>query len=248
MLVLAICAVFCHTQVARGQTDATAAVLADSQSPDVPPAFFRQQKRRVREFVLGGSFKSGRHRRGERGNDNVRNLARGGRARRQYRGPKARRERGRRDASGGMDDFQHSLSSECPTWGVQTFVSYDSWKGLSDDGWQNNGINVGASFGTRLGPWGDAIGLGFQIGGSVGVYDWSGTDYHNAVETQGFITYGFFRRPTGQSGWTAGIIQDWMLNQNFGEFSQIPPSASSAARSVMRQVPQTKSASGGPFA
>ncbi len=113
---------------------------------------------------------------------------------------------------GELDDFRRALCDDCPTWSLQTFVSYDSWRGVSDDNWQNNGINVGANFGTRLGPISDATGVGFQIGGSVGVYDWSGTEYQSDVQTQGFITYGFFRRPNGPSGWTAGLVQDWMLN------------------------------------
>jgi hypothetical protein len=126
------------------------------------------------------------------------------------------------DRCGGLDDFHRALCQECPTWSLQTFVSYDSWRGISDDDWQNNGINVGANFGTRLGPFSDATGIGFQIGGSVGVYNWSGAGYQSDVETQGFITYGFFRRPNGASGWTAGLVQDWMLNDHFGQFSQDP--------------------------
>jgi hypothetical protein len=126
------------------------------------------------------------------------------------------------DPCGGLDNFRRALCDECPTWSLQSFVSYDSWRGISDDSWQNNGINVGANFGTRLGPISDATGVGFQIGGSVGVYDWSGTEYHSDVETQGFITYGLFRRPITESGWTAGFVQDWMLNDHFGQFSEDP--------------------------
>ena len=125
------------------------------------------------------------------------------------------------DGDRARDEFQRAFCSE-PLWSLQTFVSYDTWKGISDGGWQNNGINVGANFGMCLGEWGRRTGVGFQIGGSEMVADWSGTDYGSVVETQGFITYGLFRRPTEATGWTAGIVQDWMLNDHFGEYSQDP--------------------------
>jgi hypothetical protein len=125
------------------------------------------------------------------------------------------------DGDHGRGAFERAFRSE-PLWGLQTFVSYDTWKGISDGGWQNNGINVGANFGMCLGEWGRQTGVGFQIGGSEMVADWSGTDYGSMVETQGFITYGLFRRPTETTGWTAGLVQDWMLNDHFGEYAQDP--------------------------
>lgn len=129
------------------------------------------------------------------------------------------------DTAGGMDDFQRAICEECPKWGLQTFVGYDTWRGISDDSWQNNGIHVGANLGSWLGPISEATGIGFQIGGSVGVYDWSGAEYRprdSAVETQGFITYGLFRKPNANSKWSSAVVQDWMLNNNFGEYSQNP--------------------------
>jgi hypothetical protein len=126
----------------------------------------------------------------------------------------------RSDEFHGPGPLEQALCHE-PLWGLQSLVSYDSWKGLSDGGWQNNGINVGANFGMLLGEWGARTGVGFQIGGSEIVADWSGNAY-GAVETQGFITYGLFRRPTQTTGWTAGVVQDWMLNDNFGEYNQAP--------------------------
>jgi hypothetical protein len=127
----------------------------------------------------------------------------------------------RHDEDHGPGPLGQALGHE-PLWGLQTFVSYDTWKGISDGGWQNNGINVGANFGMCLGEWGRQTGVGFQIGGSEMVADWSGTDYGSVVETQGFITYGLFRRPTETTGWTAGLVQDWMLNDHFGEYAQDP--------------------------
>jgi hypothetical protein len=129
------------------------------------------------------------------------------------------------DTACATDDLQRAVCEGCPKWGLQTFVGYDTFRGISDDSWQNNGIHVGANLGSWLGPISEATGIGFQIGGSVGVYDWSGADYRprdSAVETQGFITYGFFRKPNESSKWDAGVVQDWMLNNNFGEYSQNP--------------------------
>src|SRR5262249_20199117 len=69
-------------------------------------------------------------------------------------------------------------------------------------------------------------GIGFQIGGSVGAYNWAGNDYRlasqNRAQTQGFVTYGLFRKPNEQSRWTAAVVQDWMINDNYGEFAQNP--------------------------
>jgi len=118
-----------------------------------------------------------------------------------------------------------AVCDECPHHGLLGFVSYDSFRGIADDSWQNNGIVVGFNYGTRLGVVSDWTGIGFQIGASVGVFDWSGTDYRpvsNAAETQGFLTYGFFRRANETSNWTAALVQDTMYNNNFGVFGQNP--------------------------
>ncbi len=105
-------------------------------------------------------------------------------------------------------------------------LGYDSWRNVSDDSWQNNGVSLGLNYGTRLGQFSDLTGIGFQIGGSVGVFDWLGTDYRltdrNTAETQGFFTYGFFRKPTEQSPFSAAIVEDWMFNDNFGVYAQNP--------------------------
>ena len=57
-----------------------------------------------------------------------------------------------------------SACDDCPTRGIVAFVSYDSWRGVSDGDWQNNGIATGANFGTRLGRFSDLTGVGLQIG------------------------------------------------------------------------------------
>ena len=117
----------------------------------------------------------------------------------------------------------------CPNKGMYAFFGYDSWRGIQDDGWGNNGLHAGLNFGTRLGPISDWTGVGFQIGGSVGVYNWNGTDFHlshNDESTpQGFVTYGFFRKANEQSNWSGAVVQDWMLTSNFGIFAENPTMA-----------------------
>ncbi|HLJ46235.1 MAG TPA: DUF6666 family protein, partial [Bryobacteraceae bacterium] len=79
---------------------------------------------------------------------------------------------------------------------------------------------------TSLGKISEWTGIGFQAGGSAGAYNWAGTDYrlshNNTSQVQGFITYGFFRKPSEGSPWSASIVQDWMLNSNYGVFAQNP--------------------------
>lgn len=114
---------------------------------------------------------------------------------------------------------------DCPTFGGMGFVSYDSWRGISDGSWQNNGIVVGLNYGTRLGAFSDLTGVGFQMGGSVGAFNFSGTGYgkeSNEAQTQGFLTYGLFRKANENCRWNAALVQDWMFNDNFGVFAQNP--------------------------
>jgi hypothetical protein len=115
---------------------------------------------------------------------------------------------------------------ECPRHGLIAFVGYDSWKGIAESGWSNYGIHTGLNFGTPLGRFSDWSGIGFQIGGSMGVYNFTGTDYHEThndeATPQGFVTYGFFRKANDESRWTGAVVQDWMLSSNFGIFAQNP--------------------------
>jgi hypothetical protein len=119
-----------------------------------------------------------------------------------------------------------AVCDECPTHSLNAFFGYDTWRGAADDSWQNNGLHAGLNYGTRLGRFSELTGIGFQVGGSVGVYDWEGTEYriahNNGGQTQGFLTYGFFRKPQGISGLNVGIVQDWMFNNNFGVLAQNP--------------------------
>jgi hypothetical protein len=105
-------------------------------------------------------------------------------------------------------------------------VGYDAFRGIPDGSWQNNGIHTGANYGTRLGRLSDWTGIGLQVGGTVGAYDWGGTDYRqqnqNRAQVQAFITYGLFRRAFEGSPWSAGLVQDWMLNNTWSVFGENP--------------------------
>ncbi len=118
------------------------------------------------------------------------------------------------------------ISDELQSYGTQIFVDYDAFRGIADGGWENNGIRTGFNFATRLGQFSELTGIGLQVGASVGVYDWGGTDYRlqnqNLPETQGFFTYGLYRKPTEGSHITGGLVQDWSYNRTYGVFGQSP--------------------------
>ncbi len=127
---------------------------------------------------------------------------------------------------GGKGNWSCPVCDDCPHYGLQAFVGYDAFRGISDGGWQNNGIHTGINYGTRLGALSEWTGIGFQAGGSVNVYDWSGADYRpnmtSAALTQGFVTYGLFRKANLGSKVSGAFVQDWMFNNNYGEYSQSP--------------------------
>ena len=121
---------------------------------------------------------------------------------------------------------QSPTSDDSPSCGLVTLYGYDAFRGVPEGGWGTNGGHVGFNFGTRLGEFSDWSGIGVQVGGTFGVFSWAGTDYRIAhrseAELQGFVTYGLFRKPTETSHWSAGVVQDWMLNSNFSVFAEDP--------------------------
>jgi hypothetical protein len=131
---------------------------------------------------------------------------------------------------GSLDEGEWSdlapICDACPRCGYFAFVRYDTWRGIPDGNWQNNGINAGLNLGTRLGRFSDWTGIGFQIGLSAGAYNWAGSDYRVAhqddAQAQGFVTYGLFRKANEYSNWTGAIVHDWMLNRNYGLFAADP--------------------------
>jgi len=118
------------------------------------------------------------------------------------------------------------VSDEFRTNGVLAFVDYDAFRGVPDGSWENNGIRTGFNFATRLGQFTEITGVGLQAGASIGAYDWAGTEYRlqnqNQAQTQGFFTYGLYRKPNENSRLTAGLVQDVSVNANYGVFAQNP--------------------------
>lgn len=111
-----------------------------------------------------------------------------------------------------------------PRLGLQAFTGLESFRGVSDAAGQGNfGLVSGFNTGVSLL---DELGLGAQFGMSGGVYDWAGrttngADEANRAQTQMMMTYGFYRRACGDR-FQGAIVQDWMVNDNFGTLSQEP--------------------------
>jgi hypothetical protein len=73
----------------------------------------------------------------------------------------------------------------------------------------------------------DKYGIGGQIGGSYGLYDWDDrgsntTGNTKALQQQAFLTVGLFRRTPDCSGLNAGLVYDVMFNKQFGVFALNP--------------------------
>ena len=151
-----------------------------------------------------------------------------------------------------------SLAGLCPSCdqgpsrAVVAFVSYDSWRGVQDGSWQNNGIASGLNFGTRLGRFSDWTGIGFQIGGSAGrlrlgrhrlSHPQPGPGRtarlcHLRLLSQGQRKLAPFQRR---------VVQDWMINSNYGVIRPEPDARPMAGPTRLRLEPgQRSSASGAP--
>ena len=51
------------------------------------------------------------------------------------------------------------ISDDSPSKGLLLFVDYDAFRGVSDGGWENNGIRTGFNFASRLGQFSDLTGV-----------------------------------------------------------------------------------------
>ncbi len=130
---------------------------------------------------------------------------------------------------GSCGDSQCTACNGCPTHGWTAWSGLDSFKGIVDGTGQSNfGAVTGVNYGTRLGRFSDLTGIGGQIGGSLGVYDLNGRTTAAAGnslsqgQTQGFLTVGLFRAANANTPWSAGLVHDWMLNNNYGIFATSP--------------------------
>ncbi|CDR35255.1 DUF6666 family protein [Criblamydia sequanensis] len=102
-------------------------------------------------------------------------------------------------------------------------IAYDDFRGLSEGSWNGNtGGLIEVNFGTAI-----FDGIGLQLGGSYGVYDWAGRgplglSDSASIQEQGFISGGFFYKNPCHCPIQAGAIVDWMFNRNFGVFGLNP--------------------------
>ncbi len=115
---------------------------------------------------------------------------------------------------------QDADTNSAPSWksnfGVELSTGYDIWHGFPDGTFpDNNGVHFGANLSALICP---KIGLGVQVGGSYGVYDFNGRDSTapQGNQEQTFFTTGFFYRGPENSPVNAGIVYDMMINHNFG--------------------------------
>lgn len=105
-------------------------------------------------------------------------------------------------------------------------LSVEHFRGIPDGSWEGNFGSVATlNLGMPL-PFLSNYGFGFQIGGSFGVYDWSGraSSASSIKETQQqiFFTTGIFLRTPYCSGINTACVFDWMINKNYGVFALHP--------------------------
>lgn len=127
-----------------------------------------------------------------------------------------------------------AVCNQCPYRGlivtsdIQTFRGIGDFNALANRTSNNEGGSTGFNYGTRLGAFSDLTGIGLQVGGSYGIFDWSGRPANFAslnntsAQTQVFLTAGFFRKANGYSNLSFGVVHDWMINQNWGAFAVNP--------------------------
>lgn len=115
---------------------------------------------------------------------------------------------------------------DCPRFGFLAFTGADTFRSIVDGDFQSNfgsvtGANAAAPF-----PGSEELGLGWQLGASYGVYDFSGRSssmsHPNGAQQQIFITAGFFRRGNAGQRLSFGMAYDWMINHNYGFMAASP--------------------------
>lgn len=128
--------------------------------------------------------------------------------------------------------FLDTLSNGCrwlpfPIEG-QAVMAYDYFRSLPEGSWEGN---TGVVFGVNLGmpmPKYACEGWGLQLGGSYGIYDWSGrgsalSGNSKEVQQEGFLTLGVFRKAVCTcAGWNFGGVIDMQFNKNAGVYALDP--------------------------
>lgn len=119
-----------------------------------------------------------------------------------------------------------SVTDYCQNYGIVQMLGNNAFKGISDNGAESNfgmvgSINVGASPGKLADR-----GIGVQVGGSYGIYDFSGRTAsvaeQSSVQEQFFLTFGAFHRAEACQKFQGGVVYDVMANDNWGTYSNEP--------------------------
>lgn len=115
-------------------------------------------------------------------------------------------------------------SNLCYPYYGELGIGYDYFRSTPEGSWEgNSGAFAGANIGLPV-PFLDEYGLGAQVGGSYGIYDWSGRGSSSfskirKTQQQAFVTTGIFRRSCCDTGFNAGVVYDWNWNKNAGVFA-----------------------------
>ena len=102
-------------------------------------------------------------------------------------------------------------------------LSLDNYRSLPEGSWPDN---MGSYFFMNFKAMFPHSFL-FQLGGSYGLYNWSGRSSalfkeSNMLEQQGFITAALSRETCSEAGINFGIAYDWMLSKSLGVFAVNP--------------------------
>ncbi len=124
----------------------------------------------------------------------------------------------------GSCDVCQAVSGDGPRLGFTAFSGTDAFRGPPEGPYTGNfgvvnGLNAAA-------PIVDKWGLGWQLGASYGVYDFAGrptpATRQNGAQQQIFVTTGFFRRASEGQRLSFGLVHDWMVNNNYGQYALSP--------------------------
>ncbi|HQU43350.1 MAG TPA: hypothetical protein PK867_11105 [Pirellulales bacterium] len=108
--------------------------------------------------------------------------------------------------------------------GFEAVQLFDTFRGPPEgSGPSNFGEVTRANAGV---PVIEAWGIGWQLGASYGIYDFSGRP-RPATETSGaqqqvFVTTGFFRCAKEGQRASFGLVHDWMINNNYSQYAVSP--------------------------
>jgi hypothetical protein len=113
---------------------------------------------------------------------------------------------------------------DCPRFGFEAFELFDTFRGPPEGTGPSNfgevtGLNAAMP---AYEPWG----IGWQLGASYGLYDFSGrpapATQLTGAQQQIFVTTGFFRRAKSGQHLSFGFVHDWMVNNNYSQFALSP--------------------------